>query len=62
MVTTIKRGATKDEIQSVFKKIASRSAKRGGFDAYKFCGTVKFNDDALEIQKRLRDEWKLNFH
>ena len=29
-----------------------------GFDAYKFCGAVKFNEDALDIQKRMRDEWK----
>jgi len=58
MVTTIKRGATKAEIQSLFEKLESHSTKSKGFDAHKFCGTVKFNEDALEIQKRLRDEWE----
>lgn len=58
MVTTIKRGATKAEIRSLFEKLESHSDKSKGFDAYKFCGTVKFNEDAMKIQKRLRDEWK----
>ena len=58
MVTTIRRGATKAEIQSVFEKLENISRKRIGFDAHKFCGTVKFNEDAMEIQKRLRDEWE----
>ena len=58
MVTIIKRGATKAEIQSVFEKLASRTSSEKGFDAHKFCGTVKFSEDALEIQRRLRDEWE----
>jgi len=58
MVTTIKKGATKAEIQSLFEKLENRSDKNNGFDAYKFCGTVKFNEDAMKIQKRLRDEWE----
>jgi len=58
MVTTIKRGATKTEIESLFEKLINSSSKNKGFDAHKFCGTVKFNEDAMEIQKRLRDEWK----
>ena len=58
MVTTIKRGATKAEIESAFEQLANRPGKNKGFDAHKFCGTVKFNEDALEIQKRLRDEWE----
>jgi hypothetical protein len=58
MVTTIKRGATKAEIRSVFEKLESHTNSKRGFDAHKFCGTVKFNEDALEIQRRLRDEWE----
>lgn len=58
MVTTIKRGVTKTEIQSLFEILESHSDESKGFDAYKFCGTVKFNEDAMEIQKRLRNEWK----
>ena len=58
MVTTIKKGASRAEIQSLFEKLANSSIKRKGFDAYKFCGTVKFYKDALDIQKQLRDEWE----
>ncbi len=58
MVTTIKSGATKAEIKSLFEKLTSHLNKSKGFDAHKFCGMVKFNEDALEIQKSLRDEWK----
>lgn len=28
------------------------------FNANKFSGAVKFKEDGLEIQKRLRDEWR----
>jgi hypothetical protein len=58
MVTTIKKGSTKAEIQSLFEEMESHLYKGKGFDAYKFCGTVKFDDDAMNIQKTLRNEWK----
>jgi hypothetical protein len=57
MVTTIKKGASKEEIRTLFEKLKG-SGKNKGFDAYKFCGTIKFKEDGLEIQKRLRDEWR----
>jgi len=28
------------------------------FNAEKFCGALKVNEDALKIQQRLRDEWR----
>jgi hypothetical protein len=46
---------SEDLINQILK---SHSDESKGFDAYKFCGTVKFNEDAMEIQKRLRNEWK----
>ena len=58
MVTTIKSGASKEEIQSIFSKMEKKREFKKGFNAYEFCGTVKFNEDALEIQKRMRDEWE----
>lgn len=58
MVSTIKRGASKDEIRSLFLKIEKKNDLKKGFDAFKFCGVVKFKADALEIQKGMRDEWK----
>jgi hypothetical protein len=58
MVTTIKKGATKEEIQALFEKMTKDSNIKKGFDAYKYCGKVKFKDDGLKIQKRLRNEWE----
>ena len=58
MITTIKKGATKAEIRSLFEKLEQHANKDKGFDAFSFCGIVKFDEDAVEIQKGLRDEWK----
>jgi len=55
MVTVLKSGTQKKEIVSLLKKLPSKQAK--GMDAYKYCGTVKFKEDGLALQKRLRDEW-----
>lgn len=56
MVTKIKKGASVSEIKGSYQKLFNHSSKRK-FDAYKFCGTVKFEEDGLSIQKKLRDEW-----
>ncbi len=38
--------------------IAVRKLKQGKkLDAKKFCGTVKWEEDGLVAQKRMRDEW-----
>ena len=34
------------------------SKRKQGLDAYEYCGTLKLKEDALAIQKRLRDEWE----
>lgn len=58
MVTTIKKGSSKEEIYALFEKLIKESKVSKGFDAYKFCGTVNFKEDGLKIQKQLRDEWE----
>jgi hypothetical protein len=45
-----------EDVEKVQKVLADRKNKKS-FDAKKFCGTLKVNEDALVIQKRLRDEW-----
>ena len=49
----IKNNKTKKNIVKIRKK-----RKTKGVDTSKYCGTVKFNEDALAIQKRLRNEWE----
>lgn len=58
MITTIRKKDSKKEIKKHLEKIEAHKSRNKGFDAYKFCGAVKFNEDGLTIQKRLRDEWE----
>ncbi len=43
-----------DEIREL---INSRPSKGKKFDAAKFCGIMKFEEDAVEYRRRLRSEW-----
>lgn len=54
MVTVIKKGAIKEEIEKAFSNLANTKK----FNAYKYCGTIKLTEDPLTIQKKMRDEWE----
>ena len=54
MVLVLKKGASKREIESIEKKLKSKS----GVDVMKYCGKIKLKEDALSIQKSLRNEWQ----
>jgi hypothetical protein len=56
MVTTIKKGASKKEINSLLE--AHRKKSKAGIDIKKFCGALKLMEDPLELQKKWRDEWE----
>lgn len=56
MVTVLKSGTEKSKIVAIIEELSSKRTK--GIDAYKYCGTVKFKEDGLVLQKRLRDEWE----
>ena len=47
--------STEADIKALKEKMPE--PKRKGFDAFAFCGRVKFDEDALVIQKRIRNEW-----
>jgi hypothetical protein len=40
------------------KKISLKSSNTKPFAAHTFCGAIKFNEDGLVIQKKMRDKWK----
>jgi len=44
------------DIKKLKALLADRQTKKG-FDAKKFCGVLKVDEDPLVIQQRLRDEW-----
>ena len=54
MVLVLKKGASKREIESIEKKLKNK----GGTDVMKYCGKIKLKEDALMIQKSLRNEWQ----
>lgn len=58
MVTVIKKGISKEEVQKILSDSGSNTSVSKSFNAKKYCGKVKFKQDALDIQKRLRDEWE----
>jgi hypothetical protein len=53
MVLVLKKGASKQQMQSLTKKIK----KATGVDTKKYCGVIKLKHDPLDIQKQMRNEW-----
>ncbi len=54
MVLVLKKGASKKEIEDIEKKLKNKN----GIDVMKHCGKIKLKEDALTIQKNLRNEWQ----
>jgi hypothetical protein len=54
MVLVLKKGASKQRMSAILKKLQSKK----GVDTKKYCGTIKLKQDALLIQRQLRDEWE----
>ena len=48
----------KNKVKKYITRIRKKNVKSNGVDTLKYCGTVKFDEDALVIQKKLRNEWQ----
>lgn len=57
MVTTIKKGASKKEIDSLLES-HNKKKKTKGVNVKKYCGVLNLKKDPLELQKELRNEWE----
>lgn len=55
MVTTIKKGTSRDKILESLKK---HPAKVKGPDLKKYCGSISLQADPMELQKKWRNEWE----
>jgi hypothetical protein len=53
-VTTIKKGTKRMELDKALQNINSGKS----LDAKKYSGIIKLEEDPIEIQKRLRNEWE----
>ncbi len=56
MVAILKRGASRKKMQELLQKLQSRMPHKG-VNTQKYCGVIELKEDALEVQKRLRNEW-----
>jgi len=55
MVTTIKKGTSREKILIALKK---RLVKIKSPDLIKYCGSISLNEDPMELQKKWRNEWE----
>lgn len=53
MVVVIRKSSSREQITKALDKLK----RRKGFNASKYCGVLKLDDDPVAIQKALRDEW-----
>jgi len=60
MVTTIKKGTSREKIRLALKKRSRwlSGVKTKGPDLKKYCGSITLQEDPLEMQKTWRDEWE----
>ncbi len=56
MVNILKYGTKGEQIRSLLKKLST--SKGRGIDSSKYSGTIRLKEDPLEMQKKLRNEWK----
>jgi len=57
MVVTFNKNSDLSEIKKLLSEKKSQKNINKPFDAKRFSGTLKFDEDGLKIQQKLRDEW-----
>lgn len=59
MTIVIKRGDSKEKNLNKLNRLQQNSSKRKQKSFIQFCGALKgvFKEDAIVIQRKLRDEW-----
>jgi hypothetical protein len=58
MTVVINKGESQISIDRKLRRLAITKKSIKGFPAHKFLGKIKTEGDPLEIQKKLRDEWR----
>ncbi len=57
MITTLKQGSTQKIIHELLEKFFKKK-KSKGVDVTKYCGVLNLDEDAVSLQKQMRDEWR----
>ncbi len=55
MVTKVKKGMRKKEIDSLLEK--HKNTRKKKTDLKKYCGVIDLKEDPIVTQKNLRNEW-----
>ncbi len=55
VILTIKNTDNKKSLENKIKKLKKIST---GFPAHRFKGKIKFNDDPVESQRKMRNDWE----
>jgi len=55
MVTKVKKGMPKKEIDSLLEK--HKNSRKRKTDLKKYCGVIDLKEDPILTQKKLRNEW-----
>jgi len=59
MTVVIKQGMSKRQIEAALKKLKPRRRKKRALpDIRQFAGTITLKEDPMEIQRKMRDEWR----
>ncbi len=56
MVAVIQQGSDRKAIDVILAKLFKKR-KGKGIDAKRYCGVLTLKEDALELQRTMRDEW-----
>lgn len=57
MIFVLKRGADEKAMYELIQKLKLWRKERK-INILKYCGAIKLEEDPMEIQKQMRDEWE----
>ncbi len=58
MILELKKPITKAKIERMTQKLTTVKSAKKKFTAAKYTGKIKWEDNAIDIQKAMRDEWQ----
>lgn len=58
MILELKKPVTKAKVEQLSVKLSGAKSAKKPFNAAQYSGKIKWDSDALTIQKQMRDEWE----
>jgi hypothetical protein len=57
VVVILKEGSTEEQQRLLWDELSKQRGNQG-MDAWRFCRIFEVQEDALDYQRRIRDEWE----